>query len=225
MVPGIPYEFTNVSSRSRNIQPASHAAESFHLLPLYSSLIPPLSLGLAGCYMFNWLFPGRSSPSQAKSKNTDESFRHTGDKSIKGTQGIEEKRDGRDSLEHRRATLGNKSVGGRNMSPSSDPPLSILDTCLDALFYQDGELKFLTHNTPNLIEDAKSQVGEANALFLAGSCSRAGRLKYFVAAEEKGCDHPILYYSMAECYRRGDKDIGMDKTKAIEYYNKAIAGT
>lgn len=108
-----------------------------------------------------------------------------------------------------------------NVSTSSDLSLSILNNCLDSLLYQDGKRRPLTHNTLKLIEDAKSKVGEANALFLKGLISSADRFELLSTAEGKGCEHPIMYYFLGAFYSRG---VGKSESKAIEYCDKAIAG-
>lgn len=111
-----------------------------------------------------------------------------------------------------------------NVSHLDDPSQTSLNSYLDVLLYQDGELKPLTHNTLKLIEDVKSHVDEANALFLEGLCSFRNRLELLSTAEKKGCDHPIMYYFLGECYKTGDKGVKKDNHKSLEYYTKAIAG-
>lgn len=102
---------------------------------------------------------------------------------------------------------------------------AILNACLDALFYHDGKAKLLTHNTLRLIEDAISRVGEANALFLEGLRSSADDLNYLLEAEMKGCDHPVLYYTLGSLYSCDDRFNDMNITKTLDYYDKAIKGT
>lgn len=111
-----------------------------------------------------------------------------------------------------------------NVSTSSDQSLSILNSCLDILLYQDGNRRPLTPSLLKLAEDAKSKVGEANALFLEGLCFPGGRLKRFLEAEAKGCDHPVMYYFMGECHRGGDDAVEENDNQALVYYDKAIAG-
>lgn len=113
-----------------------------------------------------------------------------------------------------------------NESNLNERSSSLLSDCLGALLYQDGEHKPLTHSTLKRIEDAKSKLDVANALFLDG----IGRLerdpvpsKILSEAEEKGCNHPILYYFLGQCHSRERSD-EYNEAKAIEYYMKAIAG-
>lgn len=104
----------------------------------------------------------------------------------------------------------------------------LLNKCLDALMYQNAELRPPTHSTLRLIEDAKSKLGEANASLIEGirmfKFDQAS-FKWFAKAEEKGCKHPALYYFMGMCYADGGTGVDKDDSKTLEYYDMTIAGT
>lgn len=128
-------------------------------------------------------------------------------------------------------------MSGTNSSPHGDlerknevseqQQAEALKTCLDTLFYEDGSFRPITLHSLELLKDAKKHLDEANTLFIAGILPLlGGRLsaKHLIEAEEKGCDHPILYCLLGECYKVGQAGIAKDDTKAMEYYDKAIEG-
>lgn len=100
-----------------------------------------------------------------------------------------------------------------------------LSACLDTLVYQDGECKPLTHRMLKYLEEAKARLDEASALFIEGLHNITHGFRLFSEAEEKGCEHPVLYYFMGECYRKGEKGATQDFSKASDYYDMAIKGT
>lgn len=119
--------------------------------------------------------------------------------------------------------------GPESMESKSDPQQTTLNSCLDALLYESGELRPLTHNFLKLLEKTKMVVGNTDALFLDGISHYLRRafpsaLRCLSEAEEKGCKHPILYYFMGECYNSEEKGLDKNSTKALDYYNKAIEG-
>lgn len=104
-----------------------------------------------------------------------------------------------------------------------------LTACLKARFYDDdGDFKPLTHNVLQLMEEAKSKINEADALFIDGvrwcQCPDIA-FKYLSEAEMKGCDHPVLYYLIGNLYRIGSKTVIKDGKKAFDYYSKSFGGT
>lgn len=107
--------------------------------------------------------------------------------------------------------------------------VTALHDCLDVLLYEDGMCKPLTHSTLTQLKHAKSKMSEANALFIEGVrlCNTIAvtTFKHLTEAEERGCDHPILYYHIAECYTWGDRGVAKDAVKASKYHDMAIAGT
>lgn len=108
-----------------------------------------------------------------------------------------------------------------------DPSLTALNDCIEALLYQDGAFRSLTHSTLKLLEDTKARVGEVNALFLEGLHAfgrQRASFKYFLEAEEKGCTHPVLYFFMGDCFDLGLGGIEKNAAKALEYYTKSIEG-
>lgn len=114
-----------------------------------------------------------------------------------------------------------------NATNEAKQRISILTSCLDALMYQDGERKPLTHNRIKLIEGAKVMLNEADSLCLEAACrwgSDPTLFKSLMEAGEMGCEHPALYYFLGECYSHGDRGIFVDITMAFEYYIKAIRG-
>lgn len=116
-------------------------------------------------------------------------------------------------------------------SPDPDldkDPNRLLNACLDALLYQDGAGKPFTYSTHDLIAAAKPTIGEANALFIDGIRLfnyTLNPLKYLTEAEVKGCEHPLLYYYLGECYRVNSKGTTANSAKALDDYIKAIKGT
>lgn len=104
---------------------------------------------------------------------------------------------------------------------------AVLQTCLNQFFYEDGLTKPLSLNTLQFVAEAKENLNEAGALLLEGVLHfvrSAKPFKYLSQATEKGCDHPLLHYCLGECYRRGDKGVAKDATKAFECYDKAVGG-
>lgn len=110
---------------------------------------------------------------------------------------------------------------------------AVLDVVLSALFYGIGERKPLTRNTLKLIEESKPALGEANSLLVEGvlqlglfqGSGESVVKRYFIKAEEKGCNHSILYHYLGECYYKGKMGIARNVPIALEYYTRAIAGT
>lgn len=92
-----------------------------------------------------------------------------------------------------------------NVSLHNETAETILETCLDVLFYQDGMRKPLTHCTLKLIENAKTRVGQANSLFLEGLTTSKDGIKSFLEAEDKGCNRPLLLYLLGDYYCGDDK--------------------
>lgn len=113
------------------------------------------------------------------------------------------------------------------MTLGNDQAHMTLNTCLDALLYQDGLIKCRTHTTLKLIEETKAKVGEAYALFLEGiRYFKIGTTSFrvFSEAEDKGCEHPILFYFMGLCYKDGLSGATTNNRKAFEYLAKSIGG-
>lgn len=107
-----------------------------------------------------------------------------------------------------------------------ETPPQALHACLDALLSQDGTLKDITRSTLQLVTEAKTKMGEADALFISGLLlmAKCAPISLLTEAAEKGCKHPILPYVMGECYRLGKKGIIASSEEALMYYGKSIRG-
>lgn len=103
----------------------------------------------------------------------------------------------------------------------------IISTTLSALIYPSCALQPLTANTLKLLNQAHSS-GNPDALMLKGIRwynKGNNAFVYFAEAEATGSTHSLLYYFIAECYRRGKEGVSrVDEAKAVEYYHKAISG-
>lgn len=105
---------------------------------------------------------------------------------------------------------------------------SALEFILAALFYEDSRPKDLTHSALKLINEAKCLIGEENALFIEGILKfdmTENPFQFLSEAEHKGCQHPLIYSYLAECYRDGRKGVAQDASKVLEYSDMAIKGT
>lgn len=105
---------------------------------------------------------------------------------------------------------------------------TLINECLDALLFQNAAFRHPTHRKLKFIEGAKAKMSEANASLIEGI--RMFKFydvpfRLFVEAEGKGCKHPALYYFIGECYRDRCRGVDQDDSKAVEYYDMAIAGT
>lgn len=109
---------------------------------------------------------------------------------------------------------------------SQNEQKAALKVCLDTLFFDDNMSRPLTLSSLKVLNEAKSKLSEADALFIEGLCLPGSHesFKYFFQAEQKGCDHPILHMLIGECYRSGNRGVAADATKALQYYDKAIKG-
>lgn len=120
------------------------------------------------------------------------------------------------------------SRGPDDMHSFNDQVLSIVNDCVNALLYQDGVHRYPHTGLLKQIKDVKEQVGKANALFLEGLrqfvYDSLTPFEHLAEAEEKGCNHPVMYYFLGECYSKGTRGIAKDATKAFEYYTKALGG-
>lgn len=102
-----------------------------------------------------------------------------------------------------------------------------INAILATILKQEGTFKLLCYKALDFIHETKQKLNQANALFIDGV------LQYykdpppalaFLEAEALGCDHPLLYHFLGECYREDDKGVPQDDSKAAEYYIKAING-
>lgn len=104
----------------------------------------------------------------------------------------------------------------------------VLNEVLDALIYEDRTPKMLTHSILKLVAKAKPKMGEANALFIEGILrfhEEDSVFYYFLEAEQKRCRHPMLYRYLAEGFRDGNRGVGQNISRILEYSTLAISGT
>lgn len=98
-----------------------------------------------------------------------------------------------------------------------------LEHVLGLIISESGGRSDLTHYILKVANESKRVVGEANALLIEGLLQfdlETDMLKTFLEAEQKGCDHPLLYHYIAEYYRLKNEDV----SKVFEYSAKAISG-
>lgn len=102
-----------------------------------------------------------------------------------------------------------------------------LKACVNALLYQDGTTRPMTHRTLKLLEESKSKLDEGDASFIKGIRRYQHRHRcfpFFSEAEEKGCTHPFLYYFLGECYMSDYRGVSKDISKAADYYSMSVGG-
>lgn len=131
---------------------------------------------------------------------------------------------------------GSSPVGNVVGNPVADDPQHLdirqvaLNTCLKELLGQDGRRKRNQSGDDMALEAALVEVGEADALFIEGLRNMSYysqseiSFKLFSEAEEKGCNHPVLYYFLGEYFRSGKVGTARDIAKAVHYYDMAIKG-
>lgn len=111
-------------------------------------------------------------------------------------------------------------------------PEGAFQACLDALLNEDLQHRSLTFRTLRLLDRTKVKVDEGKALLLEGIClyhrepqaTNVVKGFHFLESEERGCDHPLLYWHLGELYRQGVGGLSKDAIKASEYYTKCIQG-
>lgn len=102
-----------------------------------------------------------------------------------------------------------------------------VSAALDALLYEDGELKNLTQRAVALVEIAIA-TEHPDALILRGiQTFRMGKkpYEYMCMAEERGSTHPLLYHFLGDCWSWEGRGMDIDRVKAQDYYVKALGGT
>lgn len=100
----------------------------------------------------------------------------------------------------------------------------VLNAVLDALLYEDGSHKPYTRSLLELCDRSKSAMGIANALFVEGIIQvNIFDPTLFLAAERKGCQHPMLYHFLGHCFSRSPGK--NHKSRVLDYFAKVISGT
>lgn len=118
---------------------------------------------------------------------------------------------------------GSDSYCDADMTPLNESSHALLDECLEALLYQDGDHKRITHRTLKLINGAKNKVDEASFAFMLGF--RRPSITSFLEAERLGCNHPLFYYQLGERYREAYFLVPAYIPKVFSCFYKSIAGT
>lgn len=103
-----------------------------------------------------------------------------------------------------------------------------LQVVLDALVDVDAARAPLTKRAFNRFLKSKEAMGEANTLFVEGillsHLDTPTTFTRYTKAEMLGCRHPLLYHYMGVAYHMGKHGVTWNASKALEYYEKCIAG-